>query len=222
MSTLAVANPGPVSRQAWERLLIAFGLSLFVHLALMLGIPVNPTGGVPFVTSMINARLEPTNQMPAEAAVEPPMPDVAANVVPEQSAITDPLAEPVAKKPEPKPEPAASAPASSPSAGIDVPLIRDPTYYPASQLDVYPRPVAEIERKCPPAADANRISGGVLILLLIDEFGVINEASIVESEPEGYFEDYTLSLFRGTRWYPGERQGRAVKSRAPVRVKFIC
>ena len=223
MVTRVAANLGPGSNHAWERLLVAFGLSLFLHLALMLGIPVNPTGGLPSVTSMINARLEPASDTPSVTSGDPPLPDVAPNVVSEKPALTDPLAEPAERKPEPEPQPKApSAPAPSPSAGIQVPLIRDPTYYPAKQLDVYPRLMAEVEKKCPPAADANRINGEVLILLLIDEFGVVNDASIIEAKPEGYFEEYTLSLFRPARFLPAEKQGRAVKSRAPIRVRFIC
>ena len=223
MSTLAVANPHPVSRQAWERLLIAFVLSLFLHLALMLGISVNPTGGVPFVTSTIYARLEPTaSETPAEAAVEPPLPDVAPSVVPDKSDVTDPLADPVTKKPEPKPEPAAAAPASSPSAGIEVPLIRDPTYYMPSQLDTILTLVFD-SPACPEAAKAQRINGQVRLLLLVDEFGIVNEASVIDAEPPGYFEEVTLAAFRAARFSPPQRQGRPVKVRVPsVVTKFVC
>ena len=221
MSTLAVAYPHSASTNAWERLLIAAALSLFLHLAVLLGIPVNPTGGVPFLTSTINARLEPTpSETPAETAVEPPSPEV----IPDKSTVTDPLADPVTKKEElkPEPKPAAVAPASSPSAGIELPLIRDPTYYMPSQLDTIPTLVFR-SPDCPEAAAAQRINGQVRVLLLIDEFGVVNEASVIDAEPPGYFEEVTLAAFRAARFSPPQREGRAVKMRIPsIMTKFVC
>ena len=101
-------------------------------------------------------------------------------------------------------------------------MIRDPTYYAAKQLDVYPKVVELNEPKCTLAAVSDRVSGKLLILALIDEFGVVNEVSVVEAEPEGYMEGVTLDSFRAARFSPAQRQGRNVKSRAPIRVVFDC
>src|SRR5262245_18795585 len=103
MSTLAVANSlHPVSRRAWERLCIAFVFSLCLRLALMLGIPVNPTGGVPCVTSVISARLEPAPiEVPVGPTIEQPLPAADLNLVPDKPAVTDPLTEKAQSKPEP-------------------------------------------------------------------------------------------------------------------------
>src|SRR3954469_23699964 len=49
----------PVSTQAWMRLIKAVALSFLLHLALLVGLPVNPTGGDPQRISTITARLEP-------------------------------------------------------------------------------------------------------------------------------------------------------------------
>ena len=57
MATIA-ANPGLLPKQAWSRLLVASALSMLLHLAVLLGISVNPTGGVVNVVSTITARLE--------------------------------------------------------------------------------------------------------------------------------------------------------------------
>ena len=59
------------------------------------------------------------------------------------------------------------------------------------------------------------------MLLLIDEFGGVNEASVVESQPEGYFEDAALAVFRAARFSPAQKQGRAVKSRVLLQVKYL-
>ena len=103
---------------------------------------------------------------------------------------------------------------------FELPLIRDPTYYAAKQLDVYPLPLTEIKFDYPESAAAERIDGRLLMLLLIDEFGVVNEASVVEAHPEGYFEESALAVFRATRFSPAQKQGRPVKSRVLMHVRY--
>ena len=223
IATLAVTFE-PVSRRARLRLLVAFTLSLVLHVVLLLSVPVNPTGGMPNVVATIYARLEPATPEPAVNS-EPP-PD--ATLIPADTA-TVPAAEAVEPKPPPpqaqaetKPEPKpATPPPYSPSGGIELPLIRDPTYYPAKQLDVYPQPLTAIKLDYPESAAAERIDGRLLMLLLIDEFGVVNEASVVEAHPEGYFEETTLSVFRATRFSPAQKQGHPVKSRVLLQVKYL-
>ncbi len=206
-----------VATQAWLRLIKAAVLSFLLHLALLVGIPVNPTGGVPQMVSTITARLEPS-----EPAGEPvaeilaTMPDSA------PAPVADRPQKPAEAKAEARTEPArAKEPASSPSAGIEVPFIRDPTYYPAKQLDVYPQPLAAIRLDYPESAANAKVDGRLVVLLLIDEFGVVNEASVVESQPEGYFEDAALAVFRAARFSPAQKQGRAVKSRVLLQVKYL-
>jgi protein TonB len=220
----------PVSRRARLRLLVAFTLSLVLHVVLLLSVPVNPTGGMPNVVATIYARLEPA--MPEPAVNGEPPPD--ATLIPADTA-TVPAVKAVEPeppppqtqaetKPEPKPEPKpkpAIPPPYSPSGGIELPLIRDPTYYPAKQLDVYPQPLTAIKLDYPESAAAERIDGRLLMLLLIDEFGVVNEASVVEAHPEGYFEETTLSVFRATRFSPAQKQGHPVKSRVLLQVKYL-
>src|SRR3982750_4904708 len=116
----------PVATRAWMRLIKAVGFSFLLHLALLVGLPVNPTGGIPQVVSTITARLEP-----ASNAEDAPLAENVALVVPEVAPL------PVAEKPrvsnevktEPKPEPVrvTQQPAASPSGGIELPFIRDPT-----------------------------------------------------------------------------------------------
>ena len=178
----------------------------------------NPTRGVPQVVSPIYARLEP-------AADSEPQPRVATLTPAEKMGtpgLEDVRPEPVAAKTEPKRESsqAATGPASVPIAGIEIPLSRDPTYYPARQLDVYPQLLAPIKLDYPDRAAAQRLDGHLLLLLLIDEFGIVNEASVVEAQPEGYFEEAALSVFRATRFSPAQKQGRPVKSRVLLQVSY--
>lgn len=218
MTAYAMASPDYLAAGAWPRLLTACVLSGMLHL-IVLAVPVNPTGGEPNVISTIQVRLEPSTTADVavaaaeeEAAAAKPAPRVA-----------DGAEKAAAEKPQPEPaQKPAAKPLSSPGSGIEVPLIRDPTYYPARQLDVYPQPVALIQPKCPDAAVAQRINGRVQLLLLIDEFGVVNEASIVDAQPAGVFDDATLQGFRLARFLPAQKQGNHVKSRVLLRVNFLC
>ena len=54
------------STRAWMRLVKAVAASFLLHVALLVGIPVNPTGGVPQMVSTLTARLEPAAP-PSEA-----------------------------------------------------------------------------------------------------------------------------------------------------------
>ena len=217
MATRA-AVPASTLKQSRSRLLVACSLSLLLHLALLLGLPVHPTGGVPHVVSPIYARLEP-------AANREPQPRVATLTPAEQTGtpvLEDVRPEPAADKVEPKrgSSHAATGPAAAPIAGIEIPLSRDPTYYPARQLDVYPQLLAPIKLDYPDRAAAQRLDGYLLLLLLIDEFGIVNEVSVVEAQPEGYFEEAALSVFRATRFSPAQKQGRPVKSRALLQISY--
>jgi protein TonB len=227
--TAAIAILDPVSRRARLRLMVAISLSLALHLVLLGGVSVNPTGGAPDVAATISARLERAAPEPAtddQAADALPSPAETAAVAPADAVESTPLPphpQPQAQaqaetKPEPNP---VSEPSHSSAIAFEVPLIRDPTYYPAKQLDVYPQPLTAVKLDYPDSAAAERIDGRLLMLLLIDEFGVVNEASVVEAHPEGYFEETTLSVFRATRFSPAQKQGRAVKSRVLMQVKFV-
>ncbi len=92
-------------------------------------------------------------------------------------------------------------------------MSRDPAYYALKELDVPPNPLSEFPKYYPQAAAAERLSGRVRILVLIDEFGVVNETSVIEAHPTGYFEDVTRAAVTPTRFSPGIRNGRPVKSR---------
>ncbi len=223
MSVMAIAVAVPPDNgeaDARPRLLLACILSAMLHL-LVLGVPVNPTGGMPQTVSTIQARLEPAMTFDGDSV--PVQEEPVAPVPAPQTASTEkPVAEsPPKAAPKPAEQPAVKAP-SSPATGIELPLIRDPTYYPARQLDVYPQPMALIQPKCSDAAVAQKINGRVQLLVLIDEFGVVNEASVVEAQPAGTFDDAAVQAFRVARFVPAQKQGNHVKSRVMLRVNFLC
>jgi len=209
-----------MSRTARARLLLACVVSFVVHIAILVGMPVNPTGGTPDIVSVITATLEPAAVVATVAPVSEIVPLAVSQPSPAPSLTAE--AKPIKRAPAIAREvsnPVQQAP--SPSTGVELPLIRDPTYYPAKQLDVYPEPLAAIRLDYPDTASNARIDGRLTVQLLIDEFGVVNEVSVVDAKPEGYFEEGTLAVFRSARFSPAQKQGHAVKSRVVLQVKYL-
>jgi protein TonB len=218
MIAARTALPGTDLRDPWTRLFVACALSAGLHAALLSSVPINPTGGALNVVTTITARLVSTVTEPAEQS-EPP----AAPAVPENPPALQLRDQAAAKPQEAKPvsKPAVS-PIATPSTGLDIPLIRDPVYYTPKELDAFPTALAPIQPACPESAAAQRVNGQVRLLVLIDEFGIVNDTSVLDAQPAGYFEEPTLAAFRAAKFSPAQRQGRAVKSRATLLVKFIC
>lgn len=218
MSVTWAATADPGLKHNGSRLLVACALSSLLHLAVLLAIPVNPGGGMRQLTSPIYARLEAAaNSEPQPRAAEP----AAAERI-DAAARERVWSEPAANLARPKRESRrdAIAPAAAPPASGESPSGRDPTYYPARVLDVYPQPLESIKLDYPDRAAAQRLDGELLLLLLIDEFGAVNDASVVEARPAGYFEADALSVFRATRFSPAQKQGLAVKSRVLLQVRY--
>ena len=214
----------PAGPGAAKRLVPFVAVSACVHL-LMLTLPITasrPGGGGP-APSRLEVRLE----APATPRVAPVSPLPATPVRPLQE---PPLApEPAEHAELPPPLPQEQVASVVPDAGrgladdqmaIAVPQIADPEYLPSRLLDVYPKPMAEVPMVYPDAAASGDMSGRVTLLLLIDELGSVVEASVVEADPAGYFEEAAVDTFRGVLFSPGIRDGRPVKSRLVVEVAF--
>ena len=64
-----------------------------------------------------------------------------------------------------------------------------------------PQPLTPIRLDYPDAAANARVDGRLTIWLLIDEFGVVNDVSVADAKPEGYFEEAALAVFRAARGF---------------------
>ncbi len=69
-------------------------------------------------------------------------------------------------------------------------------------------------------SSATDIAGDVTLLLQIDEFGAVQQLSVVTAEPAGYFEEAALRAFQLARFAPAQREGRPVRSRIVIKVRF--
>ncbi len=190
------------------------------------------------VPGAIRATLAPAPAVAVTAEAQPSVVPIQTNDVPdlpanrEVTGATTPTASSptvVAQPPAPTripapPEPVASPPAAPEShtfgPALEVPQIEDPEFYPARQLDVLPRPIGDVALRYPEVAADQEVSGRVVLLILIDELGMVVEASVISADPPGVFEEAALESFRNVMFTPAQRHGRAVKSRLPVEVNF--
>lgn len=204
------------------QLLPALALSTALHLSLIYGIAVGPSRSVP--ASMILARLAPSTATPsAEASATTggrrPGSVVGPAFVPTRA---EPAVLTTRDAPaEPPPERIAAAPArieDSRLPSAEMPLLVDPAWYEAKDLDLYPQPQAPVQPVYP--SSATDITGSVSLLLQIDEFGVVQKLSVVTAEPAGYFEEAALRAFQLAHFAPAQREGRPVRSRIVIKVRF--
>jgi len=156
-----------------------------------------------------------------------------------------PKAKQEVRKPKPKPKPKRSRPAppapllglSSQLSGLDLGLpdfsmegldgldgdilggangvvMTDDT------VDQSPRAVYQGPMPYPPRARAKGIEGYVVFSLLIGITGEIEQIKIVESVPEGMFDDVAMQGVNSWKFEPAQYQGKSVKAWAKQRVRF--
>jgi len=199
------------------RLILVLGASLALHLALILGVQVKAArqeSGAHRVMEMRVERVveaESKAKLSADLLTEAEKLPVAAEAVHRE--------EGVASQPAKLAAPAAET-SASPLPALEMPLIEDPTYYSAKQVDAHPAALNLIKPIYPEKGVELGVDGKVVLLLLIVEAGVVKEVSVVEAEPEGIFEESALAAFRNARFAPAQKNGRAVKSRVLIRVSY--
>jgi TonB family protein len=114
------------------------------------------------------------------------------------------------------------ATSASPAPALETPRAvqraSDPVYYSARDLDVYPAPLAPLQFRYPAHLSGERASGEVLVRLLLDETGSVDEATVIAAQRAEPFDEYARAILAAARFSPGRRDGRAVKSQLTVRV----
>lgn len=205
-----------------QRLVLALIVSAALHLALIFLVQAVPAKTSSAKNVVIEVRLEEASQPAVKAAISALTQKQIEYPLPKLETAPTPPAE---KSPDPelKPERAAAVPpleSRSALPGVEVPLIEDPTFYPAKQIDVQPKALAPVNPVFPDKAANDNLSGEATLLLLIDEAGKVRDLAVVDAKPEGYFEESALNAFRNTRWVPAQKDGRIVKSRVMIRVRY--
>lgn len=224
----------PELSPATQRVVAAMSVSIALHLALIGLVRVNPVVA-PAATNIpvLQARLQAAPPQPVAAPPPRSMPQVRAPDTPPESAPPSapvavappppsvPIPAPVAPQPPAPPAPHNPAPPSaSKLPAIDVPLLTDPTFYTARQVDVHPRALADIKPAYPPLAEAQGITGWVLLQLKIDAAGTVQDLEVRAASPPGSFDQSALDAFRGARFAPAQKDGRAVNSLVEIKVRY--
>lgn len=101
-----------------------------------------------------------------------------------------------------------------------VPATHETAYYAADQVDTPPRMLGEIQQIYPSRARTAEIEGFVTLALLINERGEVDEISVTNEQPQGYFEETTLAMMRNQRFAPALKHNQAVKSRWMTTVRY--
>ncbi|HEY7743555.1 MAG TPA: hypothetical protein VIA19_10965 [Burkholderiales bacterium] len=102
-----------------------------------------------------------------------------------------------------------SATVRSAAKSLTLPPAPDSRYYPAHDLDTYPRPIAPLQLD---VLREGRTSE-VRFELLIDEAGVVRDVIFFELSRPGALEDGLRAVLIAARFQPALKDGRAVRSR---------
>lgn len=224
----------PELSPATQRVVAAMSISIAIHLALIGLLRVNPVAAPAAANiPVIQARLQVATLQPVAAPLPRRMPQLSAPDAPPESA---PPSAPAAVAPPPHsvpiPAPVAAQPPAPPALNnpappstselptIDVPLLTDPIFYTARQVDVHPRALADIKPVYPPLAAAQGTTGWVLLQLKIDAAGVVQDLEVRAASPPGSFDQSALDAFRGAHFAPARKDGRAVKSLVEIKVRY--
>ncbi len=89
-----------------------------------------------------------------------------------------------------------------------------------SSIDKAPLPSQRSAMEYPKKAKKMSIKGYVLLNLLIDENGNVVKVKVLESEPEGVFDEVATQGVKSWIFTPGEYKGKAVKVWAKQKIRF--
>ncbi len=214
-------NPTPAKLadlDAMDRFALALVASLALHLVFILGVQIKAAqqpGKTPSAMEVRVARQAGEVSSVALSTGEP-----SAVQVTNESETVEQVRDQKEVPPPAMPASPSVAQASPLLPALEVPLLEDPTWYPAKQVDVHPTALHPIKPGYPDKVAEQGVEGNVVLLLLIDATGVVKEVAVVEANPEGIFEESALSAFRNARFEPAQKNGRAVKSRVLIKVSY--
>jgi periplasmic protein TonB len=157
---------------------------------------------------------------PVPKTVEADLPDTEPVEIAQAPPVARPLpSPPAASVPTAVPPPTTAARESQRSL-VEIPAAVDLAYYSAREVDVLPRALGDIRPDYPPEADRRRQSGSVKLQIKLEADGRVSDIEVVEANPPGMFEDSALAAFRQARFSPAQRNGRPVRARVVIEVKY--
>ena len=191
------------------RLSVGLAFSVLTHLLLMAGMR-------PMATAYSPPRPFQVEILRSEPVPAPDAPVAITGTADPSAAVTasPPPTEPRSIEAPPPPNTAAA-----PVAGLDLRFVTD-DYYHTREVDVRAEPLNEVQLVYPEPAYQRRVKGRVVLRLLINERGGLDQVSVLESEPRGTFEEAALAATWAVRFSPAKKHGRNVRSRKDIEVLF--
>jgi len=113
---------------------------------------------------------------------------------------------------------AANDPPMAGSAAVAVPPAAAPQ--PSVALDVVPARVVKRVAPMAPLGISRKTAGFVVVKFNISETGKVSDVEVVESSPQGVFDDAAQSAVRKWMYEPRKENGAAVASQAKARLVF--
>ncbi len=90
----------------------------------------------------------------------------------------------------------------------------------ADLVDIPPKPVTRGSFKYPPAAKKNGIKGYVVLSVLVEADGSVNQVQVLESNPSGMFDSAALQGIRAWHFEPAKYKGETVRVWAKQKIRF--
>jgi periplasmic protein TonB len=87
-------------------------------------------------------------------------------------------------------------------------------------VDIPPKPVSTGSFKYPPSAKKQGIKGYVVLSVLVDIDGSVNQLQVLESNPRGIFDNAALQGVRSWHFEPAKYKGETVKVWAKQKIRF--
>lgn len=87
-------------------------------------------------------------------------------------------------------------------------------------VDVAPKPKSRGTFKYPASAKKKGIKGYVVLSLLINERGRVDEVQVLESSPAGVFDEAAVQGINNWRFEPAKYEGKKVKVWAKQKIRF--
>jgi len=94
------------------------------------------------------------------------------------------------------------------------------TEYDASDVDTKPKVIRQMKVTYPAQAKQNNVEGRVVVRVLIDTKGKAEKMEVVESEPEGVFDENALKSLIYWQFRPGILNGKLVATWVKIPLTF--
>lgn len=90
----------------------------------------------------------------------------------------------------------------------------------ADLVDIPPKPITRGSFKYPPAAKKNGVKGYVVLSVLVETDGSVNQVQVLESSPSGIFDAAALQGIRAWHFEPAKYKGDTVRVWAKQKIRF--